>query len=36
MEPRYPTKTEVQLNPNILRAKNDKDTVKNTRIMKVY
>ena len=36
MEPKYLTKTEVQLNPNILRTKNDKDTVKNNRIMNVY
>ena len=35
MEPKYPTKSDVQLNPNILITKNDNRvyTVKSTRIM---
>ena len=36
MEPKYLMKTEVQLNPDFLRTKNNKDTVKSTRIMNVY
>ena len=36
MEPKYLTKTEVQLNANTLKTKNNKSTVKSTRIMNVY
>ena len=36
MEPKYLTKTEVQLNPKILRTKKNKDTVKSTREMNIY
>ena len=36
MEPKCKDKTEAQLYPNILRTKNNKDTVKSTRIMNIY
>ena len=35
LEAKYLTKTDVQLNPNILRTKNDEGTIKSTRIMNV-